>query len=366
MKLIIMMAVAILILFTACAENVDPIVADISARYEEEPTTAPVSTTPAVVAPTAEEGDYFRMHFTSHDFSIEFPAYWSGKFGLRQFEVDMDFGTRRFIDVYHWVTRQEVWEEFEHEYGGTILTLGVSPQVDYTYDNAPIMAGGTIFLGEANGNTYFVNFPSGIEYIEGNESAEEFLRMIGNWEPSHWDFLSRSFVLGGPDEFGQTVLTDAQIKNLYQRAVEAYSWFNMSSMPTDGTDPVIDEDGFYYFRVAVDGINSFADLEAHLRGLFTADIVYDLLDFGHGPAMYRDFDGELFTIGASRGGNLLRGDEDHEIIRTIREGNPNMIYRVMVDELCNDLTEVIGFEIYDFGMVYTDGRWLFSNFALVR
>jgi len=355
------MAIAILFLFAACTENDEPIVADFSQGYEYEYEERPA----AEPAPT--ETGYTRHYFTQLGFSIELPSYWNGKFGRREFDVEMDFGTRRFVEIYHWVTRQETLEEFGHPYGGTLLNFGVSPREGYTYDNAPIMAGGTIFLGVASGNTYFVNFPSGIEYIEGNESAEEFLRMIGNWEPNFWDFLAQSFELDGADAFGQTVLTDAQIKDLYQSAVEAYSWFAMSTMPCDGLDPIADEDGFYFFRVAVDGIGSMADLEAHLHTIFTADFVYDLLDFRHRPATYRDFDGVLHTSGASRGGNLTRGDEEHEIIRTTREGNPNMVYRVMVDELDIDtLSEVVGFVLYDFHMVYENGRWLFSNFNLVR
>jgi len=187
MRTIFFAAAIMLLTFTACAGNVDTTIAD-ATNYEQEPI--------LITQPVTEETGYTRVHFATLGFSIEFPSYWNGKFGLHEFDVELDFGTRRHVDVYHITTRQEVLEEFEHPYGGRILTLGVSPREDYTYDYPPIMAGGTIILAQSDGNTYFVNFPSGVEYIEGNESAAEFLRMIGNWEPSHWDFLARSFQLG--------------------------------------------------------------------------------------------------------------------------------------------------------------------------
>jgi len=160
--------------------------------------------------------------------------------------------------------------------------------------------------------------------------------------------------------------TDEEIKALYQRAVEAFGWFHMSTMPENAAYQVIDENGFTYWRVDFEGISSLADLEAHLSLIFTADIVSELLS---NTTIYREFDGILYTIGASRGGNLTRGDEVHEIIRTTREhlGYSVIIYSVMVDILnMDDLEEVVGFELYHFTLEFVDGVWLFSNFSLVR
>jgi len=163
--------------------------------------------------------------------------------------------------------------------------------------------------------------------------------------------------------------TDTQLEMIYHRAVEAYSWFRMASMPADSEDTATDEDGNIYFRVVVDGINSLIDLETHLRTIFATDIVDDLMDFRHPPAMYRDFDGVLFTVGGERGADITRGGESHEIIRTTREhhGYDLIVYRVIVDILdVDNLQEVVGFEIYDFSLSLVDGNWIFLNFNLTR
>ena len=171
--------------------------------------------------------------------------------------------------------------------------------------------------------------------------------------------------LGRIEPDNSQTLTNSEIEALYQRAVEAFSWFHMESMPADAEDTIIDENGHTYFRVAVDGISSLADLEAHLHTIFAPDVVKDLMDFP--PVMYREFDGALFSIGASRGGDLLRGYEAHEIIRNIREDNPNIIYRVTVDILDREtLEEVVGIEVYDFVLSQVNGKWVFLNFNMVR
>ena len=66
------------------------------------------------------------------------------------------------------------------------------PKVNYDGER-PVMAGGMIFLSQTGGNTYFVSFPSGVEHseAEGSASAAEYLEMVGHWEESHWDFLTK-------------------------------------------------------------------------------------------------------------------------------------------------------------------------------
>jgi len=159
--------------------------------------------------------------------------------------------------------------------------------------------------------------------------------------------------------------TDEEIEALYQRAVEAFGWFQMSSMPEDQTQTRVCENGFTYWRVDVEGISTLAELEAHLDSIFAANIVSELLS---NTTIYREFDGVLYTIGASRGGMLDRGDKVHEIIRTTREhlGYSVIIYSVTVDVLnVENLDEVVGFEIYQFPLERIDGVWLFTSFNLV-
>lgn len=161
-------------------------------------------------------------------------------------------------------------------------------------------------------------------------------------------------------ERGAETPTDEEIETAYQNAVEAYIWFDMETMPALMDDVALDENGNTFFKVNHDEINTFAGLEAYLQGIFTEDIVSYLLD----RQLYRDFDGTLYVMGGSRGGDITRGAETHEIVR---ESDQRIIYRVTVDILDWDtLEEVIDTVAYDFDYILVDGNWLFANFNLTR
>jgi len=163
-------------------------------------------------------------------------------------------------------------------------------------------------------------------------------------------------------------LRDAEIEALYQRAVEAFSWFDMTTMPLDSRYRRVDEDGIEYTRVTAYWINTLADLEAYLHGIFTANVVVEMfnLHYPYFSQRYRDFDGVLYAIDADRGADITKGDETHEIIR---ESDDRIIYRVTVDvhEFGDGyLGDVIDTEVHEFILGLVDGEWLFSNFNLVR
>jgi len=160
---------------------------------QEEPTPQPspeIAPTPEPSEqPPLEDSVGMRHYFDSLGFSVKFPAFWEGKYGLGEFDVELDFGTRHFVEAYHIVTR----EEFEG--AGTLFTLGVSPRDHYTYEGErPVMAGGMIFLAQTGGNTYFVSTPSGVEHSEAENSASavEYLQML---EYLDWDYFVDSFRL---------------------------------------------------------------------------------------------------------------------------------------------------------------------------
>jgi len=152
--------------------------------------------------------------------------------------------------------------------------------------------------------------------------------------------------------------TDAEIQVAYQRAVEAFAWFDRAAMPADWEDYVLAEGEHFdwqYFRVLHDSINTLADLEAHLNSIFTADVVRELFD-SHQHELYRDFGGVLRTTGGERGWNISAGEETHEIIRV---NDQEIIYRVTVEVLdIETLEEVVDTVVYDFNYIFEDGRWL--------
>jgi len=156
--------------------------------------------------------------------------------------------------------------------------------------------------------------------------------------------------------------TDAEIEAAYQRAVEAYAWFDRESLPSDWEDQIEDENGWIYTRVDHESISTLADLQAHLHDIFTAEVVSGMFD--RSGSNYREFHGVLYTLGGERGWNITAGEETHEIIR---ESDTRIIYRVTVEILDVDTLEtVVDTEVHEFVYELIDGQWLFSNFNLTR
>lgn len=156
--------------------------------------------------------------------------------------------------------------------------------------------------------------------------------------------------------------TDAEIEAIYQRAVEVFGWFDMTTIPYDWDDQMEDANGWVFVRVAYDGISSLADLEAYLHAIFTPNVVSEMFDIV--PGRFRDFDGVLYVLGGDRGGMMDRGDTTHEIIR---ESDQRIIYRVTVEILdWETLETVVDTVTYDFVLTLVNGKWLFSNFNLTH
>lgn len=198
-----------------------------------------------------EESGGILHQFDTLGFSVAFPAFWEGKYGFDEFYVELDFGIRHFVTVYHLATREELG------HSGTLFTLGVSPRDHYTYDGErPIMAGGMIFLAQAGGNTYFASFPSGVEHNEepGSETAAEYLEMVGCWESSHWDFLVNSFRLIDSTMQAMHRENDGisyRFDNLGFSFVFPASWADKYGMTEhDGTEPIAPRPGVQIHHLA--------------------------------------------------------------------------------------------------------------------
>ena len=161
------------------------------------------------------------------------------------------------------------------------------------------------------------------------------------------------------------VLADAEIEGKYQIALEAISWFHLTTMPVD-VETSIEVDDRVYWLVTHETISTFAELETHLGTIFTGDVVSELLRPSY--PRYRDIEGVLYAIGADRGTNIFAGDEVHEIIRVTAY---EIIYRVSVDIFDDAWLEdhsayPVDVQVNDFHLILVDGNWLFSNFHMVR
>lgn len=148
--------------------------------------------------------------------------------------------------------------------------------------------------------------------------------------------------------------------DIYEKALEAYSWFDLSTMPIDSSDSK-ETDGMVYYKVDHGTIKTYADLEAHLRSLFAEDIVDSLLD--QAGDLYREFDGVLYAIPADRGADITKGEHTLSFDRVSDDKVKYIIVVELLDE--DDLKTVKGHETHEFNLELIEGEWLFTNFYLI-
>lgn len=157
-------------------------------------------------------------------------------------------------------------------------------------------------------------------------------------------------------------VTDAQIRENYRKAAEAYGWFELTTMPLSG-GPAIQYDGEMYQKVNYPGIRTYAQLQAYLHSLFSDSIVAELLDSGGGPPRYRDIDGTLYAIPADRGTDITQGNVT---VRILWNSKTKATVQVTVEVLKPETQAVVGYETHNFSYAYSDGKWVFETFSLVR
>ena len=152
---------------------------------------------------------------------------------------------------------------------------------------------------------------------------------------------------------------DLAVNEAYHAALTAYIWFDADSMPCD-TSVSQEVDGKRFSLVTYPSIQTLAELKAHLECYFSEEIVTELLS----RDLYRDIDGKLYGVAATRGTNPLKGDEAYEVIR---ESDTKIIYRVKVANLDpNDPTVVTGYTYVDMNYESVGGKWVFTAFDMVR
>lgn len=172
---------------------------------------------------------------------------------------------------------------------------------------------------------------------------------------------SQSSMTAARTENSDRPLTDEEILSAYGRAVSAYKWFDLSTMPCGaGTRTV---DGYAYQRVTYDGISSMEELRTYLLGLFSEEIVEKLLPEDQQPAHYRDIDGVLYALPADRGTDIHKGAATASVVQN---GDDAYSVNVTVETLGDDLTTVTGIELCSFPYEKVDGRWVFTDFQLVN
>ncbi|SCY45743.1 hypothetical protein [Alkaliphilus peptidifermentans] len=148
------------------------------------------------------------------------------------------------------------------------------------------------------------------------------------------------------------------VDEAYIKAYEAFTWFEISTMPVESTTK--EADGMIYNKVNHDTIKTYVDLENYFHSIFSQDIAEEVLNTEF--KRYRDIDGELYGILADRGTDIYKGEEAFEVRQ---ESDVKFIYTVEVELLGADYS-VIGYESHEFLYELINGQWVFTNFYLFR
>lgn len=156
-------------------------------------------------------------------------------------------------------------------------------------------------------------------------------------------------------------LMEEEILAAYYRAEEACGWFDLSPLPSGG-EPVR-LDGASYRRVDYPGIETLDDLRAYLRSLFSAELTDRLLSLGSDFPYYRDVDGVLYVSFSGRDQDDSKGASQVEAVQV--DGQTYSL-EVSVELLDTSRSTVTGLECWSFPYAYVDGRWVFTDFQLVR
>ena len=158
-----------------------------------------------------------------------------------------------------------------------------------------------------------------------------------------------------------TELTEDEVVELYNKAKEAYGWFDLTTIPYD-KEKYIEADGEKYFEVAQPGITSKKALADYLNGFFSDNITQGLMDIS--SYRYVESKGKLYVLPMDRGTDIFKGAESYEVVRV----SEKKIKLAVTVEIYEDPMQknVTGYKQYDFFLEFSDGRWRFKNFELVR
>lgn len=136
----------------------------------------------------SDEPETILYENTDFGFSMQIPLSWEGKYSTENVENTFDDGVVvQAVMFKHNATMDELGSE-----AGWMFSFGKITGEQFTPEEPPVMQGECRIIEQTGGYTYFVSFPSGVEYNEeaGSESAIEYKEM-----QSEVDFLIDSFEL---------------------------------------------------------------------------------------------------------------------------------------------------------------------------
>lgn len=129
-------------------------------------------------------------------------------------------------------------------------------------------------------------------------------------------------------------ITDDEVLELYNKALEASYWFRVCSLEQGDYDP---ETGY----TTVGRFKTLEEMKNYLKVLFSEELVNQFIS----ESRYEDIDGVLKVMSGARGTNIFMGDSTYEVVRL----NENKIKVIeTVDVLDETLENHDHYETFDF------------------
>ena len=154
-------------------------------------------------------------------------------------------------------------------------------------------------------------------------------------------------------------LSEEEIIAAYDRAEEAYGWFYLRTMPYGGEPRTLN--GWTYYPVSEPGMENLSDLRAYLGGLFSQEMVEDLLASGGAHPLYQEAEGALYALPFSR----ERESKGDITVHAASVAEDAYSVEVTVELLEENGAGVAGVEYYAFPYELVEGQWVFTDFCLV-
>ncbi len=142
-------------------------------------------------------------------------------------------------------------------------------------------------------------------------------------------------------------------------ALEAYGWFMLAQLDADPERPKVVQDESTgeektWYPVTDQRFQTYADLDAYLRNLFSDEIADELLGYGY----YQEFDGQLYDFLGGRGANIFI---DHVEYQTVSVTDTQAKYTVSV-YYTEDSGEPENPKVLEFICTKVNGKWVFTQF----
>ena len=154
-------------------------------------------------------------------------------------------------------------------------------------------------------------------------------------------------------------LTQEEVLAAYDRAVAAYTWFDLTPLNSAGESQTVN--GRVYRKVEKAGLETMEELRGYLRTIFSEELTERLLATGGETPLYIEIDGQLWA--AVNGGRRRDASKGAVTLQVSQKSETEYEVNVTTDLLEDG--EVSGVQCCGFPYQWVDDRWVFTEFELV-